>query len=88
MQDIRCESVALNILKYEGHRSMGVVSGDIPVNHEAPRAVRRSKAYMARRPVAPDALSIGLPVRLARGCSCKTRAGFPRRREERAWGGK
>lgn len=88
VQDIECESVARNTFKYEGHGSMGVVSGEIPDNHEAPRAVRRSKAYMARRPVAPDALSIGLPVRLARGCSCKTRAGFPRRREERAWGGK
>lgn len=43
---------------------------------------------MACRPVAPDALSIGLPVWLARGCSCNARTGFPWRREERAWGGK
>lgn len=52
------------------------------------RAVLGSKAYMACRPVAPDALSIGLPVWLARGCSCKARTMFPWRREERAWGGK
>lgn len=37
---------------------------------------------------APDALSIGLPVWLARGCCCMARARFPGRREESAWGGK
>lgn len=57
-------------------------------HHPRARAVPGSKAYMACRPVAPDALSIGLPVWLARGCSCKTCTGFPWRREERAWGGK
>lgn len=68
-----------------GQMVMYEIFRNITPTPAAPHCPKKQCLHSTSPPLTRDALSICLPVWLARGCSCKARAGFPGRREERAW---